>query len=191
MINFAVEHIVRQTNEFLRRQFELAEDIVVLSNLLEQDGTLVPHVQNKIAMFLVSIERDVTCQYSRPTDIHEQGRRVHRNPPVGLNLYLMVAAHFSGKNYPEALKILSSVVQFFQTKPVFDHQNSPELDDRIDQLILDIENLSLSDQALMWGALSGRYLPSVLYKVRMISLDGMAVQGQVPALSSPVTNVGA
>lgn len=191
MINTAVGHIAHQANEFLRRRFGLAEDVVVLSSVTEQDGSPAQHAQNKIVMFLVNVERDPTCQRAHSPQFDKPTRQPFRNAPLMLNLYVMVAANFSGKNYSEALKVLSSIVQFFQVKPMFDHQNSPGLDNDIRQLFLDIENLSMSDQAMMWGSLGGRYLPSVLYKVRMVAVDGKAVQGQVAALSGVDSSVGA
>ena len=101
----------------------------------------------------------------------------------------MVAAHFSAANYPEALKILSKVVEFFQARPVFDHHNSPSLDRGIHKLVIDIENLSLSDQALLWGSLGGRYLPSVLYRIRMVAIDSGAVHGQLAELDTTDTEL--
>ncbi len=190
MINTAVEHIANQANEYLRRRFELTEDMVVLSSVVEPDGTPSQNAQNKIAMFLVSVERDSISQRAPVARHDEPGRQPLRNAPLMLNLYLMVAANFSSKNYSEALKVLASVVQFFQAKPMFDRQNSPGLDPEIRQLVLDIENLSVNDQALMWGSLGGRYLPSVVYKIRMVAVDGKAVHGQVAALADVDTSVG-
>ena len=40
MIYAAVSHISSQLNQFLKRSFDLVEDVVVMSNILEQDGTL-------------------------------------------------------------------------------------------------------------------------------------------------------
>ena len=37
----------------------------------------------------------------------------------------------------------------------------------------------------LWSLLGGRYLPSMLYKVRMITVDANAVIGQVPIITNP------
>lgn len=60
------------------------------------------------------------------------------------------AADFGGSNYPEALKFLSSTVPYFQSRPVFNHQSAPDLDNRIDKLTLEIENLSIADTRAAW-----------------------------------------
>ncbi|MCB1830920.1 MAG: DUF4255 domain-containing protein, partial [Gammaproteobacteria bacterium] len=102
-----------------------------------------------------------------------------------LNLSLMFAANFSGGNYPEALKGISATLRFFQMTPVLDHQNTPELDRRIDRLALEIENLDIQQLSNLWGILSTRYLPSVLYKVRMITIDADAVKSELHLINEP------
>ena len=57
MIDAALGLMAGQLNEHLRRRFQLGEDLAVLSNLLEQNGTLVPLVANKLVLFLVGVER--------------------------------------------------------------------------------------------------------------------------------------
>ena len=58
MIDSAIYLITSQLNQYLRRTFNLTEDIVAVSNILEQDGTVPPHVDNKLVAFLVNIEKD-------------------------------------------------------------------------------------------------------------------------------------
>ena len=108
------------------------------------------------------------------------------NLPIHLNLYLMFASYFSGSNYQEGLKFLSKTINYFQGQSVFDHQNSPGLDRNIDKLVLDIQNLSIDELSNLWGILSGKYLPSVLYKVRMVSYDENAVKGQTSVILKPL-----
>jgi len=55
MIDSAISLITSQLNQYLRRTFDLTEDIVAVSNILEQDGTVPPHVDNKLVAFLVNI----------------------------------------------------------------------------------------------------------------------------------------
>ncbi|MGY4829216.1 DUF4255 domain-containing protein [Sphaerotilaceae bacterium SBD11-9] len=191
MIDSAIGLIAAQLNQALRRAFQVGEDLVVVSNLVEQDGGVAPTVANKLAVFLVNLERE-TLPYpsgSRPSMPSE--RMALNHPPVYLNLLVMFAANFGGSNYPEALKFISSTVAFFQGRPVIDHQNTPELDRRIDKLVLDIENLSLSDLSNLWGMLSGKYLPSVLYRVRMVTVDSGQLAGQAPMIGRARTGVHA
>ncbi|ABK98009.1 DUF4255 domain-containing protein [Pelobacter propionicus] len=182
MIDTAILHISGQLNQYLRRYFDLSEEAVAVSNILEQDGSLAPRITNRLVLFLVNIEKETLASRGQQTSLtHET---VISPPPLFLNFFLMVAAHFGNSNYPEALKFLSSAIGFFQRNPVFDHQNSPELDSRIDRLILDMENLNIRDLSSLWSILSGKYLPSVLYRVRMVAYDSADILSKASAVTS-------
>jgi len=191
LIAAAITGIAGQLNQSLRRSFKVGEDLVVVSNLTEPDGNLVSQVSNKLALFLVNLEKD-TLPY-RPSALSHanMGRAGLSQAPVHLNLMLMFAATFSGTNYPEALKFISHTIGFFQSRPLFDHQNTPELDPRIDKLMLDIENLGISDLSNLWGILGGKYMPSVLYRMRMVAIDSGQLSGQAPYVSQPQAGVSA
>jgi hypothetical protein len=110
--------------------------------------------------------------------------------PLALNLYVMLAANFNSANYAEALKFLSNAISFFQRQPVFDHQATPGMDERIDRLVLDIENLNVQDLSSMWGMLSGKYLPSVLYRVRVVTFDARDIRGRLSPIVGHQASVG-
>lgn len=188
MIHAAVSHIASQLNQFLKRSFDLGEDVVVMSNILEQDGTLAPNVNNKLVVFLVNVEKETATP--RQTSFSNSEWSASSYPPVFLNLYVMVAGNFSGGNYPEALKFLSNAVSFFQRQPVFDHQTTPDMDKRISKLTLEIENLNFQDLSSLWGVLSGKYQPSILYKVRMVSFEAGDILSQLSPIKGYQSSVG-
>jgi hypothetical protein len=189
MIDAALGLMAGQLNEHLRRRFQLSEDLAVLSNLLEQNGALVPLVANKLVLFLAGVERDTIAHRAQGVPLGLHAQQLATSAPVYLNLLVMCAANFSGGNYPEALKFLSSAIAFFQSHQVLDQHNAPGLDARLERLVLSIENLSSSEMHSLWGIHSGRYLPSVLYRVRMISLDGQHIMGRDSSVRSIETDV--
>lgn len=189
MIDAAINIIASSTNQHLMRTYGLHEDVVVVSNILEQDGTVATHVDNKIVVSLVNIEKDSLPLSQQNINAPTASRIPVTNLPIHFNLYLMFASYFSGGNYREGLKFLSNTISYFQGQSVFDHENSPEMDRSIEKLVLDIQNLSMDDLSNLWGILSGKYLPSVLYKVRMVSYDSTAVKGQTPEVSKPTPTV--
>jgi hypothetical protein len=191
MIDIAISHIAAQLNQSLRRNLQVGEDLVVVSNIVEQDGTLAQHVANKLVVSLVNIERDTLPHRGNAHSGTSLGRMGQSPEPLYLNLLLMFAANFSGSNYVEALKFISATVAFFQGRPVLDHQSSPELDPRIERLVLEIENLALSDLSNLWSILSGKYVPSVLYRVRMVAVDSSQISAQVSRVGSPRIATGA
>lgn len=188
MIHAAVSHIASQLNQFLKRSFDLNEDVVVMSSISEQDGTLVPNITNKLVVFLVNVEKETAS--SRQPSFGGSEWSGSSYPPVFLNLYVMIAGNFGGGNYAESLKFLSNAVSFFQRQPVFDHQQTPEMDRRIHKLVLDIENLNIQDLSSLWGILSGKYQPSILYKVRMISFDAGDILSPLTPIKGYQASVG-
>lgn len=183
MISAALSHMAQQLNQQFRINFQLAEDVAVVSNLVELDGSVTPNANNKLVLTLVNVEKD-TVPYRPSGGVRGlDDRLLQNNAPLFLNLYVMVSANFGAGNYSEALKYISQAVAFFQMKPVLDQRNSPGLDRRIDRLVLDIENLPIPDLNNLWSLLGGRYLPSMFYKVRMVTVDTGAVSGQLPFIT--------
>jgi hypothetical protein len=191
MIDAAIAQVAGQLNQALKRQFSVGEDLVAVCNLNEQDGSVATQAVNKVAAFLVNIEREAVPGSGGGGGGTSMLRMASQSQPVHLNLLVMFAANFGGSNYPEALKFLSSTVSFFQSRPVFNHQNAPDLDHRIDKLTLEIENLSLSDLSNLWGILSGKYMPSVLYRMRLVSIDASQINALLPRIAQPEVGVRA
>jgi hypothetical protein len=190
MIHAAVRHITHHLNVYLGRTFSLGEDMAMMSNLAEQDGSVAVNINNKIAVFLVNIEKDTTPRHNGDGRYAVASERMIRFSPLHLNLYLMFSANFGGSNYPEALKFLSHTIGFFQKTPVFTHENTPDLDSRIDKLILDMENLNIKDLSSLWSILSGKYQPSVLYRVRMLTFAADDVKTKAGTVSAPANRLG-
>ena len=87
----------------------------------------------------------------------------------------MVGASFDSKLNKEALKFLSAAISFFQHKKVFTPVDTPSLDSSIDKVIFEIVNLDYKDLSSVFGTLGAKYMPSVMYKMRMVTIeeDGM------------------
>ncbi|SFA98956.1 Protein of unknown function [Collimonas sp. OK607] len=187
MINAAVSHLAVQLNQSLKQTYALTEDIVLMSGLVDADGHAAPNTNNKLVVFLTNLEKDTVPYRQQTSSAAGASRTVVSNAPLYLNLYVMIAANFSGANYSEALKLISGAIAYFQRFPVFDHQVTPELDPRIEKLVLDIENLKIHELSNIWTLLGSKYLPSVLYKVRMVALDADDIVARVPNVRLPAS----
>jgi hypothetical protein len=188
VIGATVHLIVDELDRALRRQNGAIEPLVVATSLTEPGGGPVHEAADKVAVFLVNIEREIIpARAPRQVDAG-QARVGVRPPPVYLNLLLMFAANFAGSKYDEGLKRIAEVIAFFQGRPVFNRLNTPNLDPGLDQLSLEIENLSTSDLSNLWGVIGGRYAPSVLYRVRVIAIDSGQLSLETPRVES--TTVG-
>lgn len=189
VIDRALEHLAAHLNGHFRRQFHVAEDVAVVSNLQEVGGAPVVQSAGKLVLFLSSIERDTLAHRASAAPMASANGVLQNASPVYLNLLVMCAANFSGGHYPEALKFLASAIAFFQGNAVFDHQNTPDMDSRLDRLALNMENLSSQEMHSLWSIHGGRYLPSALFRVRMITLDAGAIRSRDPAVSQAEAGV--
>jgi hypothetical protein len=187
VIDRVLEQLASHLNGHFRRQFDVVEDVVAVSNLQELGGVPVVLAANKLVLFLSGVERDTVAHRSTPVPMTYSNGVIQNAPPVFLNLLVMCAANFSGSHYPEALKFLSGAIAFFQGNPVLDHQNTPGMDARLERLALNMENLSSQEMHSLWSIHGGRYLPSALFRVRMITLDAGAVRRRDPAIRQAET----
>jgi hypothetical protein len=178
MIYSAVQHLASQLNAHMKLVSGTVEDVVIVSNPVDTDGSVATNNANKLILFLARVEKD-SVAHSPPTRTSSGvgGRDLHAKP-LYLNLYVILAAHFSGVNYAEALKSLSKAVSFFQRQFIFDRQTTPDLDPRIEKLVLEIENFSFQE------------LNTVCYRVRMITVKASGVTGRVPTVADPRSDVG-
>ena len=96
-------------------------------------------------------------------------------PEVRMNLYILFVAHFA--QYEQSLDYLTLVVRYFQNLRVLDHRNAPGLAEGVEKLIFELVTLPFGEQDSVWNALRTTYHPSVLYRMKMITLrdeDAMA-----------------
>lgn len=183
MLDAAIGLIAAQLNQALRAAFQLSEDPVAVTNLVDLDGSVPVSATNKLVIFLTNIERETVVAAQEMRAAVAGGDRnvvAQTSAAVHLNLTLMFAANFGGTRYNEALKFVSATIAFFQGRARFDHHNTPDLDPRIERLVLDMENLGVTELSNLWGILGGKYVPSILYRLRMISFDSGHVTQLAP-----------
>ena len=186
MIDVTLSLIAAQLNQHLRQAGKASEDKVLLCDLQEAAG---PGAINKVALVLAGVERDDKV-HRGPEPVATGGlSRLQGMAPLHLNLLLLCAARFGPGHYLEALAALSAVVAFFQGKSTLDHQNTPDMDFRLERVTLAIENLNALELNGLWGNHGGRYLPSVLYRVRIISLAPQQISHREQLIKRTVTSV--
>ncbi len=106
--------------------------------------------------------------------IRKDGGIILKNPAVHLYLTLLFTSVRRAGAYGLALQDLQSVIGVFQKKYVYDHENTPTLDANIEKLILDMVSLNLQQLHEIWSVLGGRYFPSVVYRMRMVTIDSLS-----------------
>lgn len=176
MIDRTLNFICDQLNSYLVTKLQLHsnERAIVLSNVSQLNETEPSsggeHADPQNAFLsLINIEEDRMSKSQENFVRGVDGSIVYKNPKIYLNLYLLFSVNLS--SYTESLKRLSLIIQFFQYQNVFTSLNTPSLPDDIDELVVDLMSLSYQDLNNLWGILGSRYLPSAMYKMRMISID--------------------
>lgn len=181
MIDTALVFLQRQLNIYLHTKLDPppSGDAIVLLNISQlseaSGGGNNNNQQLNAYMTLVNVEED-RIRKSQENYVKSDTGVMYKNPQVFLNLYVLFSVNLG--TYTEALRRLSLIIQFFQNKNVFDTLNSPSLDPQIDKLIVDLFSMSFEQLNHLWGILGGKYLPSVLYKIRQVTVDENALQGE-------------
>ncbi len=186
MLDLALKSITNQLNRYMHQHFDLDEDAVMLTSPFDAEGSASTQVNNKLVVFLANINKDTTFN-NLPASGHATTTSFTSPAPLSLNLYIIVAASFDVARYQESLKYLSSAMSCFQQQPIIDRHSSPELADSIERLILDIENVDINDLSNLWGILGGQYIPSILYRVRMVVFTSDAIDSRVISVNNSAT----
>lgn len=157
---------------------------VVLSNLIDPSGNPAPDTKDKIVMMLANVVQETTISTYNAARRTDDGDFAIKSPPIYINLYVFFYMNMSGRNYDQALGALTATISFFQQNPNFDKQNLPDLNPTIDRLTFEFASLDPLELNHVLGQFGVSYMPSVMYKVRLLPFDGSAVSGTVAAVES-------
>jgi hypothetical protein len=180
--------ILQSTLDLLRGRLDAAfqisdpraEEWVTLTNPVDLDGRVSESARNKIVMTLAGLQAE-TAIGTFPSFIPAGGDQFARvAPPLHLNAFVVFFANFTEGNYATGLGMLSRTIAFFQQNPVFTHDRLPGLAPEIDKIALDFVNLDLTQTNHLMGMLGLKYLPSVLYRLRMLTFASDAIASLVP-----------
>jgi hypothetical protein len=140
--------------------------MVELTGLMNLDGTPAVRLENPIQVSmlatLLNIEQERLNLNAAP------GRTALVNPPINLNLYVLFSA--LAADYTEALKAVSFTLGYFQGKQVFTPANTPGLPEGAHKITAEMVNVEMKDLSNFWTALGAKQLPSVLFRLRMLSI---------------------
>ncbi|MGM9475491.1 DUF4255 domain-containing protein [Pedobacter sp. GSP4] len=180
MINTALDFLSREINGYLNHIANTAnDDFIVVSSIVSEGKLAIP--EKTMGITLMNIEEDRAIKDQRVTVKNMMGEIETRNPDIYLNLYVLISANFNQAgtesptlDYLEGLKKLSQVISFFQSKNVFTQANSPLLatmDSNIERLSAELFSFNFEQMNHFWSIIGHSYLPSVLYKIRMITVQ--------------------
>lgn len=174
MIDKALVFLEKEVNNYFDARFgPTTQKWVTLGNIAKLDeggnGSNGGNDNNARAMLsLVNLEEDRIAR--NPEHVFRTPDGVaYRNPKILLNLYVLFSVTMS--NYTQGLQTLSYIIQCFQSNRVFEAGSYPLLDPSLEKLTLDLYTLNFEQINHLWSTLGGKYLPSVLYKVRVVGIE--------------------
>jgi len=177
MINETLVFLKNSLNAYLNsggKPHDPQEDQVVF--LVGQNTDSLSFKLGAISIVLINIERENVLHapnlYQR-TMLDGTLRKVQ--PDIRLNLYVLFVAHY--QQYEDSLRNLSAIIQYFQNHRLITEQDSPDLDESIDQLVIELHTPSFSEQNELWGSLRAHYHPSVLYKIKTLIFEDQTATG--------------
>ncbi|HMP91423.1 MAG TPA: DUF4255 domain-containing protein [Phnomibacter sp.] len=185
MIDKALAFIGQEVNKYFDVRFGAnTEKHVKLGNvarLTDNESAQTP--PTGVVFGVVNIEEDRISK--SPDNFRKVGQDKieYIHPKVYLNLYLLFAVNLT--SYTETLKHLSALVQFFQHRYLFTSNQNPGLDANIDKLIVELHSLNFEQLNHLWGILGGKYLPSALYKMRVVGIQ----EEKVEATAKPILEI--
>ena len=144
---------------------------------------------NNIVITLVNIEEESTLKNQPAQKRPFSDKATYENPPVFLNLYVLFTCNYAGVDYPLALKRLSYVIQFLQSKNSFSTATSISAGGLIDftdddmvslRFTLELYTLTFEQINHLWGSLGGRQIPFAMYKLRLVAITERALVREVP-----------
>jgi len=166
--------------------------IVALENiaLWESGSSDATKIEDKVVLTLLKTEEETTLR-NTPNFKIKNGKTEYRNPPIHLNLYLLISANCD--TYDKSLRSISKVIQFFQGKKIFTSTNTiynrtNVAFDVLDyfKFVLELFTPSFEQLNHVWGTLGGRQLPAVIYRIQLIKLE----RDKKLSSASVITHVG-
>lgn len=193
MIDNALKVIANELNKYVVRKLDPDRDPtstkrIAIGNIakvqdVDATGPRPDAASAPGLVTLVNIEEEKNAG-SMNTYTKINGKIEYKNPKVFLNMFCLFSVNHN--SYETSLQYLSLIIQFFQYRNFIDQRNTPAdnglaLDSKIDKLVFEMVSLNAEQINHLWAVLGGKYFPSVLYKVRMLTIedDTAGHQGQV------------
>jgi len=178
MLDLTLKFLSEEINQYLAQQpglimGDMSLVMAAASRIFDADANnLEVPLTNKAIISLVNVEEDRIGRQQEAFTKTSSGVN-YANPPVRLNLYVLFVMNL--KSHEQALRWLSCIIRFFQFQAVFTPLSHPALNPAIAQLNVEMVSLSFEQSNQLWSTLGGKYLPSVLYKIRQVTVDEGAV----------------
>jgi hypothetical protein len=193
MIDRALILLKDELTAYLISKGDNAANVVVDNIGLSETSSGTALVDN-IVISLVNIEEESTLKNQSPLKRFPFGGAIYENAPVYLNLYVLITSNYFGDGYLLALKRLSLIIQFVQSKNTFSSaaasSGSTDPDNKQEvRFTMELYTLTFEQINHLWGSLGGRQAPFAMYKLRLVAITEHAIVREVPLIEEVETTV--
>ncbi|MBQ8069465.1 MAG: DUF4255 domain-containing protein [Bacteroidales bacterium] len=184
-----IKDILHSIKEYLSCNMEDRLNIV-LNSVKKDKGT----EEEDIVITLLRIEQETSRkpQNTYYTEVWENDKKrvLPTSPDLDINLEVLISSHAS--NYESSLIQISDVVSLLNsvktaTKPSKMDKDAFEL---LRSLSVSIMNMTFEQHLSMWQTLGGNLVPSVAYKIRMVTISGTPQKEPAPIVQETVVEPG-
>lgn len=183
MIHDVIAAIAGELNRFLQSKHNITEEKVVMSSIVNLDGSIAVQEPDKIVMTLANLEMDKSQSNIGGYTKTSRGHFQKYHPPVNINMTVLFSAYFTSENYLEGLKFITSVIAFFQSRAgLFSTQNTPAINGLVERLQAELITMETRDLGNFWGIMGSKYLPSVVYKIKTIPIQHEMMFPDIPVI---------
>ncbi len=195
MIRTALEFVGRELESYivLREQDPnyTIGNVVDIKSIALPTGEINITNTSHITVTLVGVDEE-RREGKRPYYAASEDKNFYKlNPPIELDLFVLFVAN--NQDHKTALRDLSDVIGFFQANPIFDAEKFPNLNTSvidpsskpwqlIERLVFSLHSLSFEQQNNLWSMLGAKYIPSVVFKMKMLTFFENKSQQKLAAI---------
>lgn len=180
MIDLAMSVVCADLNAFFRRRKGDTRDRVVVSGFSDPQSGSSAEAEDGIFFLLTRIAEETNVG-PMPSAGGPPGLIPRVRAPIHLNLDVMFASMY--RHFETGLQVLSEIIAYLQAKPNYTHANTPGMNAALGTMAFKMISLDYAQQSYLWGSLGAKYVPSVVYSLRLITVG----QEQIGALEPAVT----
>ena len=129
-----------------------------------------------VVLSIVNIEEETTARNpNRFIKKEDHSLEKFAQPAQYLNIFVLFTAYSREQkqvNYLEGINKLERVISYFQQERIFFVEGN--------KVIMDLESMKFSELNQLWSMLGNRYMPSVLYKLRLLKIQTETEDGGRP-----------
>lgn len=155
-------------DDHLKRAFSLNESIVTLQPIASNSASQAP--DNKLHVFLANIVRETAGGIAGNRQQLSGNAQQSSQPVWKLNLYVMIAACFNGKQYEMALHSIEAAAAFLQANHSF------RLPDANASIQIEPVSLASNELSNLWSIYGNQYYPSLFCLMRNVWIDSAEIQ---------------